>query len=79
MIKNIIQPSKVRYNLRKDILKLRTIGATIEFKVGKRPMKNFTMVERHFFRNHLLKSFVFNFGFVIPDSTNSAEQIYEES
>ena len=25
------------------------------------------MVERHFFRNKLLKSFVFEFGFVIPE------------
>ena len=37
------------------------------------------MVERHFFRNKLLKSFVFEFGFVIPDSINNAEHIYEVS
>ena len=35
------------------------------------------MVERHFFRNKLLKSFVFEFGFVIPESINNAEHIYE--
>lgn len=81
----------VRYNLRKDILKLKTIGATVEFKVseleklltkvqvGSRPIKNFSMVERHFFRNKLLKSFIFEFGFVIPDSINNAEHIYEVS
>ena len=57
----------VRYNLRKEILKLKTIGAAVEFKCGTRPIKNFSMVERHFFRNKLLKSFVFEFGFVIPE------------
>jgi len=71
------QSHSVRYNLRKEILKLKTIGAAVEFKVGKRPINNFSMVERHFFRNKLLKSFVFEFGFIIPDSVNSAEHIYE--
>ena len=35
------------------------------------------MVERHFFRNKLLKSFDFDFGFCIPKSTNTVEHIYE--
>ena len=48
-------------------------------QVGNCPIKNFSMVERHFFRNKLLKSFVFEFGFVIPDSINNAEHIYEVS
>ena len=46
---------------------MKTIGAAVEFKCGTRPIKNFSMVERHFFRNKLLKSFVFEFGFVIPE------------
>ena len=35
------------------------------------------MIERHFFRNKLLKSFDFDFGFCIPDSKNTVEHIYD--
>ena len=74
---NVVNLSKVRYNLKREILKLKTIGATIKFINGDKPISKFTLLERHFYKNHLLKSFVFDFGFLIPDSENSAEQIYE--
>lgn len=45
--------------------------------MGDKPVNNFRMVERHFFRKKLLKSFDFNFGFVIPDSKNTCEHLYE--
>ena len=35
------------------------------------------MIERHFFRDKLLKTFDFEFGFCIPNSRNSCEHIYE--
>ena len=35
------------------------------------------MVERHYFKNRLLKSFDFDFGFCMPYSRNSCEHIYE--
>jgi hypothetical protein len=35
------------------------------------------MIERHYFNDKLLKSYEFNFGFIIPNSQNSMEQIYE--
>lgn len=35
------------------------------------------MIERHFFRNKMLKSFDFDFGFCIPDSKNTVEHIYD--
>ena len=40
-------------------------------------MKNFRMIERHFFRDKHLKTFDFDFGFCIPDSVNTCEHIYE--
>ena len=40
-------------------------------------MSDFRMIERHYFRGRLLKSFDFNFGFVIPGSKNTVEHIYE--
>jgi len=35
------------------------------------------MIERHYFRDRLLKSFDFEFGFIMPASNNSMEHIYE--
>jgi hypothetical protein len=35
------------------------------------------MIERHYFRNQLLKSFDFHFGFCIPSSKNTCEHIYD--
>jgi len=67
----------VRYQFTPQFLKLRTVGATVEFSVGSRPVKNFRMIERHFFRDQHLKTFDFDFGFCIPNSKNTCEHIYE--
>ncbi|KAJ8680873.1 hypothetical protein QAD02_016660 [Eretmocerus hayati] len=67
----------VRYQFTPQFLKLKTVGATVEFMVGSRPAKNFRMIERHFFREKLLKTFDFEFGFCIPNSKNTCEHIYE--
>ncbi|RZF41221.1 hypothetical protein LSTR_LSTR011602 [Laodelphax striatellus] len=66
----------VRYQFTPQFLKLKTVGATVEFTVGSRPISNFRMIERHFFRDTLLKSFDFEFGFCIPNSSNTCEHIY---
>ncbi len=49
----------------------------VEFSVGDVPINNFRMIERHYFRGQLLKSFDFEFGFCIPSSKNTCEHIYE--
>nr|XP_057929863.1 protein unc-119 homolog B-like [Doryrhamphus excisus]XP_057929868.1 protein unc-119 homolog B-like [Doryrhamphus excisus]XP_057929878.1 protein unc-119 homolog B-like [Doryrhamphus excisus] len=67
----------VRYQFTPAFLRLRTVGATVEFTVGNRPLNNFRMIERHYFRDRLLKSFDFDFGFCIPNSRNTCEHIYE--
>ncbi|XP_061584624.1 protein unc-119 homolog B-like [Cololabis saira] len=67
----------VRYQFTPAFLRLRTVGATVEFTVGNRPLNNFRMIERHYFRDHLLKSFDFDFGFCIPNSRNTCEHIYD--
>lgn len=69
----------VRYHLHKEFLNLKTLGAQITFKVGgKRVAKHFRMIERHYFKDKLIKSFDFNFGAaLIPNSENSIEHIYE--
>lgn len=59
------------------IFRLQKVGATVDFSVGPQAIKEFRMIERHFFRNKLLKSFDFDFGFCIPDSKNTVEHIYD--
>lgn len=67
----------VRYQFTPQFLKLKTVGATIEFLIGPKPINNFRMIERHFYRDKLLKTFDFQFGFCIPNSKNTCEHIYE--
>jgi hypothetical protein len=50
---------------------------SVEFTVGDKAVSKFRMIERHFFRDKLLKSFDFEFGFCIPNSKNTCEHIYE--
>uniref|UniRef100_A0A8R1DKX1 GMP_PDE_delta domain-containing protein n=1 Tax=Caenorhabditis japonica TaxID=281687 RepID=A0A8R1DKX1_CAEJA len=80
----IIQPESVqdaaryvRYRFGPSFLRLKTVGATVEFKVGDYPVENFRMIERHFFKDRLLKCFDFEFGFCIPNSRNNCEHIYD--
>lgn len=67
----------VRYQFTPTFLKLKSIGALVEFTIGNQEVKSFRMIERHYFRDRLLKSFDFDFGFLIPGSKNTMEHIYE--
>jgi hypothetical protein len=66
----------IKYTFSKDLLRGPSIGTTLVFSVGDKPVKNFRMIERHYFKDKLIKSFDFNFPFCIPNSTNSWECIY---
>lgn len=46
------------------------------FSNGPEPLEGFRMIERHYFRDVLIKSFDFDFGFVIPNTTNTWESVY---
>jgi hypothetical protein len=67
----------IKYHLGPDFLELRNIGTALTFSVGPLPVRNLLMVERHYFKGHLIKSFEFKFDFCIPNSTNTWETIYE--
>lgn len=67
----------VRYQFTPEFLKLKTVGATVEFVVGEQPVNKFRMIEKHYFKDKLLKCFDFEFGFCIPHSRNTVEHIYE--
>lgn len=66
----------IRYSFPKEFLKIPQVGTSVEFKVGPKEVKNFRMIERHYFKDKLLRSYDFTFGFCIPNSTNTWEVIY---
>ena len=72
-------PSKrqIKYHLGPDFLYLTNVGLTMNFSIGEKPIKNLEMVERHYFRGKVIRDYSFKFGFVIPNSTNSWEFIYD--
>lgn len=66
----------IRYHLGPDFLELKNIGSSLTFSVGNKPVKDFLMIERHYYQTTLIKSFEFQFDFCIPNSTNTWESIY---
>ena len=50
---------------------------TLKFSNGEKAIQNMLMVERHYFKGKVIRSYEFKFGFVIPNSTNSWEFIYD--
>ncbi|KAM9346059.1 matrix metallopeptidase 25a [Symphorus nematophorus] len=66
----------IQYHFSPAFLALREIGATLEFTVGSKALNRFRLIERHYFRNLLLKTFDFEIGFCIPHSRNTCEHIY---
>ena len=67
----------VKYHFGPDFLRLKTIGLKVDFSVGEKPVPNLLMVERHYFKENVIKSYEFKFGFCMPNSTNSFEVIYD--
>eukprot|EP00736_Rhodelphis_marinus_P002114 Rmarinus@m.13124 len=68
---------EIKYEFNASFLRMRHVGTTLVFSVGDKGVKDFRMIERHYFRNKLIRSYDFDFGFCIPNSTNSWEAIYE--
>ena len=69
-------PRMIRYHLGPDFLDLKNLGSSLTFSVGNKPVKDFLMIERHYFNDKLIKSFEFKFDFCIPNSVNTWESIY---
>ena len=69
-------PRMIRYHLGPDFLDLKNLGSSLTFSVGDKPVKDFLMIERHYFNEILIKSFEFKFDFCIPNSVNTWEYVY---
>ncbi|KAH8074121.1 hypothetical protein JL721_2683 [Aureococcus anophagefferens] len=48
---------KINYELSEDFLRLPNISTTLVFSVGQEPLSDFRMIERHYFRDQLIKSY----------------------
>ena len=66
----------VRYTFPRATLRCRAIRTALTFSIGERPARDFRLIERHYFRDALLRSYDFTFGFCIPNSVNGWEAIY---
>lgn len=67
----------IRYSFPPQFLDITTLGTAITFSVGPQPVSNLLMIERHYFKDHLVKSYDFSFPFCIPNTVNTWEHIYE--
>ena len=62
--------------LPKELLKCRTVAREINF-TSKEEVKDFQLVQRVWLGPQEIEVWRFNFGFVIPNSTNTWEQVIE--
>ncbi|CAI2381022.1 unnamed protein product [Moneuplotes crassus] len=67
----------INYKFGPDFLDLQTIGTQLEFAVGDKEVKDFLMIEKHYFKDRILKDYMFDFKFCIPNTVNTWEQIYD--
>lgn len=66
----------IKYCFPVEFLRYKTVRTSLVFSVGPQEVPNFRMIERHYFRDKLIRSYDFTFGFCIPNSVNSWEAIY---
>ena len=66
----------IKYCFDVEVLKTEMIATNLVFSVGSQEVDEFRLIERHYFRDKLVKSYDFNFGFCIPNSVNTWEAIY---
>lgn len=60
----------------KKILKCRAVSREINFSSSEK-LESFRLVQRVFFKQNLIEEWIFEFGFVIPGSTNTWQSLIE--
>jgi len=66
----------IDYTLSEDVLRLPLLQTSLTFRCEK-ALPNFRIIERHYFRSKLIKSYDFTFGFCIPCSLNTWDSLYD--
>ena len=49
----------IKYHFGPDFLYLKTVGLTMNFSIGKTPIKDMVMIERHYFRGKVIREYGF--------------------
>ena len=68
---------KIDYRFDADVLSLPRVATKLKFTVGDNEVHKFRMIERHYFKGKLIKSFDFTFPFCMPNSANMWESEYD--
>ena len=55
----------VKYTFPRKFLRFDVVRTALVFCVGEEPVSDFRMIERHYFKDELIRSYDFNFGFCI--------------
>jgi len=66
----------IKYCFPTEFLRYKTVRTSLVFSVGPEEVPNFRMIERHYHKDKLIRSYDFTFGFCIPNSVNSWDSIY---
>lgn len=67
----------IRYNFGPEFLDLDIVGTCLEFKVADdQHVRDFMIIERHYFREHLIENYEFSFPMCLKGTTNTWEKIY---
>jgi len=67
----------IHYKFPSGLLKGKTIGTKLKFLVGSKEIGTFRMIERHYFKGALIKSYDFSMKSPKPSATNEWETTYE--
>ena len=67
----------INYSFPSDFLRYKNVGTVLRFHVGDNEVYKFRMIERHYFKGKLVKSYDFLFPFCIPNSTNEWDSVYD--
>jgi retinal rod rhodopsin-sensitive cGMP 3',5'-cyclic phosphodiesterase subunit delta len=70
--------TELKARIPSDILQCRAVSREINFSCAEK-LENFRLEQRIFFMGQCIEEWFFKFGFVIPGSTNSWQQIIESA
>ncbi len=66
------------YRFGAQFLEFKNLALKLEFNVvGEEPVKDLVLIERHYFKNKLVRNFEFKFPFCMPKSKNECEFVYD--
>ena len=73
-----LQSRTIKYPFGPQFLELKNLALKLEFNVvGEEPVKDLLLIERHYYKEKLVRNFEFKFPFCMPKSKNQCEFVYD--